>query len=408
MKKVAFLFLLLICGTASGETFYSSSVTTFASPDNSYPAIASFIDSAETALYTNVYTIDSPSVALELLGAHERGVDVIVLVDGSPVGGISDNEWRVLNNLSGSGISVYLWDDADLGFNHAKYVVADNSSVLLSTENLGTTGFPLPGKSGNRGWGAIVDGPTATYFAELFFDDLETGELVDYKGDSPLDFYSGEKEYEKKFEPANFAGNFTIVPVRAPENAVESILGLINSAEESLYIEEFYIYKYWGSKKRGYVDNPFLEAAIDAARRGVEVKILLDSTWYNVEEDDPLSNRHTMQYANSIARDEDLDLEARLIDLDSTGFKKLHTKGVVADNAVFISSVNWNEHSPTKNREAGVIIYGEPAGYFADVFMADWSPRETYVEVHDKDYDNSILFIPLALAAAVLFLKKRK
>ncbi|MBU2559476.1 phospholipase, partial [archaeon] len=306
MRKAAVLFLILICGTASGETFYSSSVTTFASPDNSYTTLDSFIEGAETALYVNVYTFDNPYVALELLEAHERGVDVTILVDASPVGGISDNEWKVLNNLSGAGIPVYLWSDADLGFNHAKYVVADNMSVLVATENLGTTGFPITGTTGNRGWGAIVEGSTSLYFADLFFTDLENGEQVDFTGFSPLDFYYEEKEYVPQFGSKTFPGNFTIVPVVAPENAVESILELINSASETLYIEEFYVYRFWGSKKNGYVDNPFLEASIDAARRGVEVKILLDSTWYNIEEDDLTSNFNTAKYVNGIAADEGL------------------------------------------------------------------------------------------------------
>jgi phosphatidylserine/phosphatidylglycerophosphate/cardiolipin synthase-like enzyme len=409
LKKAAVLFLLLFCGTASGETFNSSSVTTFASPDNSFTTLESFIEGAETVLYVNVYTFDNPHVAWELLEAHNRGVDVTILVDGSPVGGISEKEWTILNNLSGSGIPVYLWSDADLGFNHAKYVVEDNASVLVSTENFGTTGFPMPGTSGNRGWGAIVAGPTAAYFTDLFFEDLESGEQVEFSGFSPFDFSFEEKEYIGQFESATFPGNVTVVPVVAPENAVDEILELINSANDTLYIEEFYVYRYWGSKKKGYVNNPFLEAAIDAARRDVEVKLLLDSTWYNVEEDDPTSNLHTMQYANGIARDEGLDLEARLIDLEKTGLKKLHVKGVVVDeSAVFISSVNWNEYSPTKNREAGVIIYGEPAVYFADVFMADWAPQEAYVETYDEDYNREQLLIPLALAAALLYLKRRK
>jgi phosphatidylserine/phosphatidylglycerophosphate/cardiolipin synthase-like enzyme len=140
----------------------------------------------------------------------------------------------------------------------------------------------------------------------------------------------------------------------------------------------------------------------------VEVKILLDSTWYNVEENDPTSNLHTVQYVNSIAVEEGLNLEARLVDLDGKGFKKLHAKGVVADNAAFISSVNWNEHSSTKNREAGVIIYGEPAGYFARVFMADWTPQETYAETYKQNYNLERLLIPLALVAALLYLKRRK
>jgi phosphatidylserine/phosphatidylglycerophosphate/cardiolipin synthase-like enzyme len=403
--KATVLFLLLFCGTVSGEVFNADEVTTFVSPEDSYLQLASFIDGADSSLYANVYTFDSPFIADLIVEAHKRGVAVIVLIDGSPVGGISKNEWNVLNNLSGSGVPVYLWDDADLAFNHAKYVVADNATVLLSTENLGTTGFPVPGTSGNRGWGAVVSGPTATYFAELFFDDLENGEPVNFTGESPLDFYYSDERYRIQFEPEVYYGNFTVVPVIAPENAVDPILELINSANDTLYIEEFYVYRYWGSKKKGYSPNPFLEASIDAARRGVEVKLLLDSTWYNIEEDDPKSNLNTVQYVNSITEAEGLNLEARLADLEAKGFKKLHAKGIVADNnTVFISSVNWNEHSPTKNREAGVIVYGEPAVYFAEVFMTDWGQKESHVE----ETDRAVLLIPVWLAALLMYLIRRK
>ena len=396
MKKVTVLLFLLFCGTVSGEVFNANEVTTFVSPDSSYSQLAPFVDGAEESLYVNVYTFDSPFIADGIVEAYERGVDVIVLVDGSPVGGISESEWTVLNNLSGSGIPVYLWEHPDLGFNHAKYVVADNTTVLVSTENFGALG--------NRGWGTIISGPSSTYFAELFFDDLESGELLDFTGESPLEFYQDDSEYLPRFEPETFYGNFTVVPVVAPENAVDAILGLINSTDDSLYIEEFYVYRYWGSKKRGYIPNPFLEAIINAARRGAEVKLLLDSTWYNVEEDDPKSNIRTMLYVNSIAEKEGLDLEARLVDLDTVGFKKLHAKGVVVDNdTVFVSSVNWNEHSPTKNREVGVIVYGEPAEYFAEVFLADWGQ-----EVQDEGFDERLLIIPVGLAVVLLYLKRRR
>ncbi|MEE9474446.1 MAG: phospholipase D-like domain-containing protein [Candidatus Hydrothermarchaeaceae archaeon] len=409
MKKILVLLFLFLCGTVSGEVFNAGEVTTFVSPDSSYSQIAVFIDGAASSLYVNVYTFDSPLIADKIVEAHERGVDVVVLVDGSPVGGISEGEWTALNNMSGSGIPVYLWDDADLGFNHAKYVVRDNASVLVATENLGTTGFPKPGTSGNRGWGAIVAGESAAYFAELFFEDVESGKQVNFTGESPLVFYPEAGGYQSQFEPEVFHGNFTAVPVVAPENAVDAILDLIDSATSSLYVEEFYVYKYWGSKKKGYVPNPFLEASIEAARQGVEVKILLDSTWYNIEEDDPTSNIRTVQYVNNIAKEEGLNLEARLVDLDSTGFKKLHVKGVVVDsNAVFISSVNWNEHSPTKNREVGIIIYGEPAEYFSDVFISDWEQKGGQEEEHERDYGMVLLVIPLGLAAILLYLKRRR
>ena len=73
------------------------------------------------------------------------------------------------------------------------------------------------------------------------------------------------------------------------------------------------------------------------------------------------------------------------------------------NDTVFVSSVNWNEHSPTKNREVGVIVYGEPAEYFAEVFMADWEQ-----EVQDEGYDERLLVIPVGLAVVLLYLKRRR
>ena len=136
--------------------------------------------------------------------------------------------------------------------------------------------------------------------------------------------------------------------------------------------KQFYIYPKWGNSK-----NLYLEAAIEAARRGVEVKILLDSYYYNIEVDDPKSNVHTVEYVNGIAKNERLALEAKLIDLDAAGLVKLHTKGVVADNKTLVSSINWNENSPTYNREIGIIIDSpEVANYFKEVILQDWHAKK--------------------------------
>ncbi|MEE8401485.1 MAG: phospholipase D-like domain-containing protein [Candidatus Hydrothermarchaeaceae archaeon] len=403
MKKILILLFLFFCGTVGGEEFTSNEITTFVSPDASYAQLKSLIDDAESSMFVNVYTFDNPYIAGDIIKAEKRGVDVVVLVDKSPVGGISDKEWTILNNLSGSRVPVYLWQNPDLGFNHAKYIVVDNSTVLVSTENLGDTGFPMGGATGNRGWGAIVSGPLASYFSELFLDDVKSGMELNFSGFSPLVFYPEGRDRGVQFEPREFKGNYIVSPVVAPNDAVETILNLIDSANSSLYIEEFYVYRYWGSKRGGYGPNPFLESAIDAARRGVEVKILLDSTWYNIEEDDPRSNLKTIEYVNKISEDEHINLEAKLVDLKEHGFKKLHVKGMVVDGkAALVSSINWNEYSPTKNREVGVVIYGEPAKYFSDVFISDWGA--------EKDEDNfmNLLLVPIGLVIALILLKRRK
>ncbi|MDD4126944.1 MAG: phospholipase D-like domain-containing protein, partial [Methanomicrobium sp.] len=122
--------------------------------------------------------------------------------------------------------------------------------------------------------------------------------------------------------------------------------------------------------------NPYLEAAISAARRGLEVRILFDSYWYNTEGDS--DNDEMAEYINAVAESENLTLKAALIDLDSLGAEKIHNKAVIVDGeSVLISSVNWNENSPSYNREAGVILSGGGVGeYYEEVFDYDWERRQ--------------------------------
>lgn len=404
--RVIFIILILLLlpyGTHATE-LYAPDITAFVSPDSSYASVEEIVDSANSSIYLHFYTFENSYVARRIAAAALRGVEVILVVEESPAGGISDEEKAVLDMLGSVGAAPYYNTDEAIRYNHAKYMIVDNSSVLITTENLGYSGFPVDNSFGNRGWGVIVYGSgVAEYFLNLFFEDIKEAEAVENYGISPS--YEIKKgKYAPKFKAQKYEGNFLVVPFTAPEEAIESIISFINSANDSLLIEQFYVYKYWGKRKYGSPEttpNAFLEAAIDAARKGVRVRILLDSTWYNVERDDPVSNYYTVQYINEIARDEALDMEARLAD-KRTGLEKLHVKGVVIDDkAVLISSVNWNEHSPTKNREIGLIVYGDVAHYFSRVFASDW-------EGGGKEDNRYLVLLAFALGVAIVIIKKVK
>lgn len=369
--NIYLLILLVILSGAQpavAESFTATEVITFSSPESALPAVVSFIYAANTSLYVNAYTFTSEHIARALLAELERGTRVVLLVDGAPAGGIPGEELRLLRALSGAGAEVFFYR-GPLRFNHAKYIIADNTSVLITTENFVEGSFPL-GRKGNRGWGAVVySAELAGYLAEVFLSDLAYGERL-----------TGGGEYLPQVKPPRnggerYTGSFTVKPVVAPENAIGATLQLLRSANRSLYIQQFYIYTYWGRAREDSPEtapNLFLEEAINAARRGVEVKILLDSTWYNVRSDDPRSNLRTVSYVNEIAQKEKLPLEARLAWRDEK-ITKYHLKGVVVDGeAVLLGSMNWNEHSPKKNREVSVIIYGAPAAYFERLFLEDW------------------------------------
>jgi phosphatidylserine/phosphatidylglycerophosphate/cardiolipin synthase-like enzyme len=416
MRYILLILLLLPCAYAeefssipSGSTSISltsvreitaEQVIAFSSPESALAALTSFIASANSSLYINVYTFTSEEIAGVLLKELEEGTNVVLMVDKTPVGGMPERERMLLGTLAAQGAEIFLYDGS-LRFNHAKYAIADNISVLVTTENFGNSGFPL-NREGNRGWGVIITSEELSrYLSEIFFADLRQGERFKGKANMRID----AREPESRFAGERYTGNFPIVAVIAPENAIDATLALLRSANRSIYIEQFYIYTYWGKTKEGSpatTPNLFLEEAINAARRGVEVKILLDSTWYHVKGDDPKSNLRTARYVNEIAQRENLPLEARLAKPDNK-IKKYHLKGMVVDGkAVMLGSMNWNEHSPKKNREVNVIIYGSPARYFERLFLEDWERSGD-----ERSNQNLAIFAVLAVLLLALAIRLR-
>ena len=356
----------------------TGNVTIFVSPDSSYESVANFIDSARTSLYISLYEFDNFQIAEHVANASERGVKVKVFLEGSPVTGIEKSELQIAGALTNAGAEVRIVRSQRYKFFHEKYAVADNSSVIVTTENWKNDGIPAVNTYGNRGWGIILENSSvAGYYGSIFLDDwkMRTGdEMVNVSKQqvSPSGITYGT--YAPEFHAEKFYGTFNVTPVLAPDTSLDNrtLLEMIKSAKDYVYIEQFYIYPKWGTSQ-----NPYLEAAIDAARRGADVKILLDSYYYNTEVDDPDSNVHTVDYVNGIAKKENISIEARLIDLDAEGLVKLHAKGVVADNKTLVSSINWNENSAAYNREVGVIVESpDAANYFKEVFLHDWNAKK--------------------------------
>ena len=109
---------------------------------------------------------------------------------------------------------------------------------------------------------------------------------------------------------------------------------------------------------------------------------------------------------NARAAAEGLPMEARLARIGSGYPEKVHNKGVIVDgNAVLISSVNWNENSPSFNREAGVIIESPDAGtYFSDVFTADWEDAGPLPDDPSAPADDTLLRQEIAAGVILLLL----
>jgi cardiolipin synthase A/B len=378
--------------------FSDVTVTAFVSPDASDEVFTSAVNNATHEILLNVYEISSPAMAEPLVAARKRNVTITVLVEGGPVGGISKEEKAALWTINQSGIPTYAMisakgEHAPYRYDHAKYLVIDQRAVFLTSENFKYSGFPPLGMRGNRGWGVYLVSPElASYFAEVFRTDLRDKSVKPYAGSPGTPEQPLIGKHPVEFYPRQFIGA-TVRPVLAPDTSGE-ILSLINSAASEIEIEQAYI-----TNETPTTLNPYLAAAVNASRRGVHVRVLLDSYWYNTE--GPADNDEMVALINRIAQGEHLPLEARCIDLRPAELDKIHNKGVIVDNRkVLVSSINWNSNSPNFNRETGVIIdHPGAAGYFREVFEDDWSPSVKMPPVQ-TDY----LKIALVILVVVLLL----
>lgn len=378
----------------SPAVFRNVSVTAFVSPDCSNEVFREALDHASSTVLVNMYEFSSPSLGASLVAAKERGADVRVLVEGGPVGGISPPEKSLIWAVNRSGIPVFSMVSskavhAPYRYDHAKYIVIDNDSLLLTSENFKNSGLPPPGMSGNRGWGVhLRDSGLAGYFTGIFNADAGSRSVVPYTGTAGSAEPAPSENHTAEFQPARFE-SATVTPVIAPDTCYQ-VVDLLDSAQDSIEIEQAYI-----KNETPYTLNPYLSSAINASRRGVHVRVLLDSYYYNVE--GPNDNDEMAALINRIGTSEHIPLEAKCIDLSLSQLEKIHNKGVIVDDKkVLVSSINWNSNSPNFNREAGVIIdHPGAARYFRTVFEDDWNP---VVNLTLPKYD----YVRTAVAALVI------
>ncbi len=367
--------------------------TTFVSPDSSYAALTELIDGAAASLDVNLYTFDSPWLAYRLVNASARGVAVRLLLEGSPVGGMSNESLWAADTVASSGGEVRLltgdgangtvqryWND------HAKYLIADDERVAVMSENWNRRGIPPEPGHGNRGWGVILDSPElALALGNVFQGDLDPSRADSVPwGWGGFELPAGARPnwtlerptYTPRFEATTFGGG-NVTLLLSPDSLMgeEGLPELLAQAGSSIWVQQASLPLFWEGRP-----NPHLEAVVAAAQRGVQARLILDGGLvYNIED-----NSVTIDYLNGLAKREGLDLEARLF--PGHPLVKVHNKGVIVDGRyVLVGSTNWVRAAAMDNREVSLWLDSqEAADYYGEVFHYDWELSGKQARAEDE------------------------
>jgi phosphatidylserine/phosphatidylglycerophosphate/cardiolipin synthase-like enzyme len=357
------------------------------------------ISEASEVILVNVYEFTSDWIVSGLIGARSRGIRVKVLLEGNPVGGISLMEDIAISRMLSAGIEVRMMiTDTSSGirdryrYDHAKYMVVDGLKVVVSTDNFKDTSFPPPGSnvySGTRGWiCAVSSGEMAMDLEMVFNEDFSGPDIIipeiddelldmDYPEDTilssdPVPVWARLQEVDDVEK-----GRIVVSPDHlAPEGG--PLVDLIRSARKEILIELMDIdMEYllgtmpnWTATIGTSINtsdtsigamNPFVMELLDAACRGVRVRMLLDGTDFNG--DGIPENHGTVGILKEIIQQRGVDESFEIMLHPSPRFlirgetSLIHNKGMVIDGeSVWISSFNWGPTSGLENREVGMII----------------------------------------------------
>jgi len=403
LSGLSHLCILLGCTLGSSQLFGINDALAFGvqfgvAPDNDQQLLTQTLQSAQRELIINVYQFDSPAVAQAILDKIQSGITVQILLEGTPIPRISDQEKKtiseVVNAMRSSGNSsdhLYEMKSASgskgrrFKYDHAKYVVVDQQFAVISSENYTTTGHPDAGKVGNRGWEVVLDdADLAAQLSQMFTSDTDMSH-----GDIQ-ELTSANIESEPAPAPASEdrqvaavalgSGDATSVQLVTSPNSQQGIVDFIQSATQTLEVEQMSLPLYW--KQGGEELSPTVQAIIDAAKRGVAVQVLLndDNTFSKPEnanegdgdfESGKQTNLNTVDYLNQLGVS---SLQARIVNVKAVEITYIHNKGFIADDQrVFVSSINGTRNSVMNNREVAVNIESpEAATYYKSVFDFDW------------------------------------
>ena len=366
----------------------------YASPDSTYAVTRRLFDGAKKEIIIGIYDFSADYMKEIVLNAIRRGVKVSLMLDID-----SKDEQSLFDELTKFGCNGVpapsCASDVISYFpsSHEKVIVIDGIWSLVQSGNYSNNSIPFNEEdggdpdhfvTGNRDMGvAIRSKPLATFFANLLRSDMKLeldAETIEALGktvkrrkapdlveavpeDLPMQLFPS-----KTFNPS---GTIRVRPILCPDNYLDVIPALLESATQSIYLEHQYI----RSKQDEIVK--LLTAIRNARARNpaLDVRIILGKIFSASD------FKKEQENVANLKQNFGLVLDQNIRYIDTKRFVHCHNKLIIVDGTdVLISSQNWSSTGVGNNREGGVLMhYPDIAQYYSTIFESDWSTAQTRI-----------------------------
>jgi len=368
-----------------------------ASPDAGWPTLKAFLEQTTTSLTVGMYDFTSPHIVETVQSVMKRRKTMNLVLD-HPAGETKreqtddDTEEQLSSTMDNRltfawalerqdpKVGVWIYPSAY----HIKVAVRDSESFWLSSGNWNTSNQPDVDplhdpaaaapvvRNSDRDWHVIVEHEgLAKLYEKYLLNDLDvasqnqgTGTEMAAAFSSALAQLAAPEEIslaapvpQQYFPPETITAKMRIQPVLTPDNYVDLVLELINSAEESFYMQTQYIN--FSDKPENAKFAALVAAVVQKIKAGKDVRLIMSQ----YETNDKLE----------LIQSAGIDLSCVKIQ------NNVHNKGIIVDSRVVaVGSQNWSGDGVLRNRDATLIIYNEDAAkYWEQIFIHDWTKMAT-------------------------------
>jgi phosphatidylserine/phosphatidylglycerophosphate/cardiolipin synthase-like enzyme len=284
-----------------------------------FTAIGEALGRARHSIDLELYEFQRRDLAALLLDAHDRGVTVTAIRDPS------ERSSRIIwAQLEQGGARVVSFPLERLTIDHVKLLIVDGVQAIVGGINWGTH------SPRNHDFDVLATGPVVENLERVFRQDLAL---------------SGEPAV---IPSATADRTVQVLTTHPGESIRAAALAAIAAAQHTIDIEMFVL-----------SDRLVLEALVAAARRGVHLRVLLDST----------------QPQNAAAFGLLQPAGATVRFYRQVGDELLHAKlGIFDAETTLFGSCNWSRSGFTRNHELDLLVR-EPqlARTFLSRMERDWT-----------------------------------